>query len=50
MWWYTSIILALRRPRQEDYRFEAILRYIVRPCPKKQKEENKINLAQENFL
>jgi hypothetical protein len=34
-WWCTPIILALRRLRQEDYKFEDSLSSIVRPCLKK---------------
>jgi hypothetical protein len=33
-WWYTLVIPALRRQREEDCEFEASLDY-VRPCLKK---------------
>jgi hypothetical protein len=37
-WWFTSIIPALGRLRQEDLEFKVSLDYPTRPCPKKQKE------------
>jgi hypothetical protein len=39
LWWYTSIISALKRVRQEDLKFEASLEYIARPCLKKPKNK-----------
>jgi hypothetical protein len=33
------VILALRRPKQEDHEFEARLDLIMRPCLKKTEEE-----------
>jgi hypothetical protein len=33
-WWFTPIILPLRRQRSEDHKVEAILSNIVRPCLK----------------
>lgn len=35
VWWYTPVILAFRRSRQEDSHFEASLDSVVRPCFKK---------------
>jgi hypothetical protein len=35
VWWYTSVILALRRLRQEDLELEASLDYIESSCFKK---------------
>jgi hypothetical protein len=35
-WWYTSVILALRRLSQEECRFKVSLGYLSRPCLKKQ--------------
>jgi hypothetical protein len=35
------VILALRRPRQEDHKFEVSIAYIVRPCLKKPTEQTK---------
>jgi hypothetical protein len=34
-WWYTPVIPALGRCRQEDHKFEASLAYIMTPCLKK---------------
>jgi hypothetical protein len=34
-WWFTAVIPAVGRPRQEDGEFKVRLGYIVRPCPKK---------------
>jgi hypothetical protein len=39
VWWYTSIILALKRLRQKDERFS--LGYIARSCLKKKKSKTK---------
>jgi hypothetical protein len=30
-WWCISVIAALRRPKQEDYKFKSSLGYITRP-------------------
>jgi hypothetical protein len=38
MSWFTPVIPALGRLRQEDGEFEASLGYTVRPCPKQTKE------------
>jgi hypothetical protein len=35
VWWHTPVTLALRRPKQEDPRFEASLGFITRLCLKK---------------
>jgi hypothetical protein len=43
VWWYTPIIPALRRLRQEDHKFKASLDYKERHYPKnKIKQENEI--------
>jgi hypothetical protein len=34
MWWYTLIISALKRLRQEDGKFETSLGCIIKPCLK----------------
>jgi hypothetical protein len=34
-WWCTPILPALRRLRQEDWKFKDSLGYITRPCLKK---------------
>jgi hypothetical protein len=39
MWWYLSVISTLRRLRQEDHNFKAILGYITKPCFKNTKEK-----------
>jgi hypothetical protein len=41
VWWYTHIIPALGRWRQEDHKFKANLGYIVRPCLKPKKKKKK---------
>jgi hypothetical protein len=38
MWWYTPIILALERMRQENFQFEVSLGYTVGPCHKNKKK------------
>jgi hypothetical protein len=38
VWWYIPLIPGLRKLRQEDEKFEADLGHIVRPCPKKHKQ------------
>jgi hypothetical protein len=40
-WWYTRVIPALGRLRQESCEFQAILGYIVRLCLKNKKEIKK---------
>jgi hypothetical protein len=40
-WWYTSVIPALQRLRQEDGEFEAGLRYAARHGFRKQKYKTK---------
>jgi hypothetical protein len=35
VWWYTPVIPALGRIRQENHEFEGSLVYTVRPCLKK---------------
>jgi hypothetical protein len=44
--WYTPIIPALRRLRQEDHKFKARQGYMVTPCPN-QKNKTKQNLGWE---
>jgi hypothetical protein len=45
VWWYTPVIIALRRLRQEDYKFEASMGNTARPCQKKkQKRKRKRDL------
>jgi hypothetical protein len=39
--WPTPAILALRRLRQEDHKFQASLDYIARSCLKKKNQNNK---------
>lgn len=38
---YIPVILALRRWRQEDLKFEALLGYIVKSCPEKKRRRRK---------
>jgi hypothetical protein len=38
VWWYTSTIPALGRPRKEDCEFEASLSYTVRQCSSRTKQ------------
>jgi hypothetical protein len=35
VWWYTTVIPAVWRLRQEDLKVKASLEYIMRPCLKK---------------
>jgi hypothetical protein len=44
-WWHTPVITALKKPRQEDYKFQTNLGYIVRPCLRKQ---NKRTIAKKS--
>jgi hypothetical protein len=41
-WWHMPVITALRRLRQEDHEFEAIVNYIEKPCLNKKKKERKL--------
>jgi hypothetical protein len=36
--WYTSVIPALQKLRQEDYKFKASVDYIMKPGLKKKKK------------
>jgi hypothetical protein len=49
-WWYTPVIpaLALRRLRQEDYKFEVSLGYIATSYHQKKKKEDEKKIAQEH--
>jgi hypothetical protein len=38
-WWYTPVIPALRRWRQEDKKFETSLDYVARPCLKNTRQK-----------
>jgi hypothetical protein len=40
-WWFTSVISAFKRLRQESYEFEASLGYMMRPYLKKKKIKEK---------
>jgi hypothetical protein len=41
VWWYTSIIPAVRRLRQEDLEFKASLGYTAKPCLKKENKKKR---------
>jgi hypothetical protein len=41
VWWYTPVIPALEKLRQEDLKFEVSLGYIVISCLKKKKKRKK---------
>jgi hypothetical protein len=49
MWWYTSVILVLRKLRQEDHVFHSSLGYIVRTYLKKSKL-SKIKFKNKNSV
>jgi hypothetical protein len=38
VWWYTPVIPALRKLRQEDHKFKVSLGYIERPCLEKKRD------------
>jgi hypothetical protein len=39
-WWHIPVILAFKRPRQEDHEFEASLGYIAKPSLKTSRAED----------
>jgi hypothetical protein len=41
VWWFTPVIPALRRLRQDNHEFKVILGYVTRSCLKKEEEEEK---------
>jgi hypothetical protein len=43
-WVIIPVIPALRKLRQEDYKFEASLGYIVKPCLKKKKKLKRVEV------
>jgi hypothetical protein len=41
LWWCTPVILVVKRLRQEDFKLQASLGYIVGPCQKREREVRK---------
>jgi hypothetical protein len=49
VWWFTPIISELRRLKQEAYKFNASLGYMVSPCLNKIKKSHRLRKIKLHF-